>query len=158
MNRIIYLVAMISLIHASPATAKTIIGLYEKVAFPVQQFTLKAKIDTGARHSSLHALNIKIYQQNSKDWVSFDTEDDKGKTISFSAPVHRIARVKRHNGVTQKRPVIITSLCIGNILREVEVNLIDRTRFNYRLLVGRSFLEKNFLVDVANEYTQKPNC
>ncbi len=143
---------------AFSASAKQIIGINEQVALPTEGLELKAKIDSGAKNTSLHALNIKLFQQNGKQWVSFDTLNQKKETISLSAPVHRIARIKRHNGKSQERPVIITGVCIGNILRNVEVNLIDRSRLNYPLLIGRTYLDGNFLIDVSLKYTVKPNC
>jgi len=138
--------------------SKQIVGIYEKVSLPTKGLVLKAKIDSGAKNSSLHAVNIKRYQQNNKEWVLFETVDKKGGKIALSAPVARIARIKRHNGISQERPVIIVGICIGNILRDVEVNLIDRSILNYPLLIGRTYLDGNFLIDVSKQYTTKPNC
>jgi len=149
----------ILLLLASPFSyAKQIVGIYEKVALPTQELILKAKIDSGAKNTSLHALNIKLFQQNEKEWVSFDTLDGRGGLVSLSAPVYRIARIKRHNGASQERPVVIMGVCIGNISRKVEVNLIDRSRLNYPLLIGRTYLDGHFLIDVSQQYLQNPNC
>jgi len=149
---------LLSLVISPFSHSKQIMGIYEKVALPTQGLVLKAKIDSGAKNSSLHAVNIKLYQQNEKEWVSFDTLDGHGDQVSLSAPVHRIARIKRHNGASQKRPVVIMGICVGNILRTVEVNLIDRSRLNYPMLIGRTYLDGNFLIDVSQQYLQKPNC
>ncbi len=143
---------------SSLSFAKTVIGIYEHVALPVQGLTLKAKIDSGAKNSSLHAVDINLFLQNGRQWVSFKTENGKGEVINLSAPVHRIAKIKRHNQPSQKRPVIKTEVCIGNTLRTVEVNLIDRSVLNYPLLIGRSYIEDNFLIDVSQSYTREPNC
>lgn len=156
--KIIYCLLLTAWLVSPSAFAKQVIGIYETVALPTEGLELKAKIDSGARHTSLHALDIKIFKQNGKDWVAFKTNNGKGDTISLSAPVHRIAKIKRHNAPSQSRPVIITGVCIGNVLRNVEVNLIDRSRLNYPLLIGRSYIEGNFLIDVAVKNTVKPNC
>lgn len=158
MKKMISVVASIFLFSSLPSYAKQIVGIYETVSLPTKGLELKAKIDSGAKNSSLHALNIKRYQQNNKEWVSFDTVGKKGEKISLSAPVARIAKIKRHNGISQERPVIIVGVCIGNILRDVEVNLIDRSILNYPMLIGRTYLEGNFLIDVSKQYTAKPNC
>lgn len=154
----VYILSIALLLMSSSVFAKQIIGINEEVSLPIEGLTLKAKIDSGARNTSLHATNVKLFKQNEKDWVSFTTVDGKGGTIVLSAPVHRVARVKRHNGPSQNRPVIITSVCIGNVLRNVEVNLVDRTKLNYPLLIGRSYMEGRFLIDVSLKYTVKPNC
>ena len=140
------------------AGAKAIIGVYENASIPEFDLTLKAKIDTGARHSSLHAENIKLFKKEDRQWVSFSTKNDKGELVSFTKPVHRIAKIKRHNGVSQQRPVIITNICIANTLYIAEINLIDRSALNYPMLIGRSYLKHNFLVDVSEKYTKKPQC
>lgn len=149
---------LVLLVFSPMALAKQIIGIYEKVALPVHGLVLTAKIDSGARNSSLHAVNIKLFQQNDREWVSFDTVNGSGGMIHLSAPVHRIASVKRHSGKSQKRPVVIMSVCIDRILRNVEVNLIDRSILNHPLLIGRSYLEGRFLIDVSKKYLFKPNC
>jgi hypothetical protein len=156
--KIIYLLPLVLLLSSPFLSAKQIIGIYEKVALPTEGLVLKAKIDSGAKNTSLHALNIQLFQQNGKQWVSFDTVNGNDEKISLSAPVHRIAKVKRHNALSQKRPVIITGVCLANFLRNVEVNLIDRGRLNYPLLIGRTYLEGTFLIDVSLRYTTQPNC
>ena len=49
-------------------------------------------------------------------------------------------------------------ICLGNVYKEVEVNLEDRSKFNYQLLIGRSYLKNSFLVDASATFTLKPNC
>jgi hypothetical protein len=156
--KFIHFSSLLLLLVAPLASAKQIIGIYESVSLPTEGLELKAKIDSGAKNTSLHALNINIFKQNGKDWVAFETVNEKGNMVSLSAPVHRIAKIKRHNAPSQSRPVIIAGVCIGNVLRNVEVNLIDRSKLNYPLLIGRSYIEGNFLIDVALSYTVQPNC
>ncbi len=157
MKRIPFLLLM--LVFISPmGFSKQIIGVNEQVELPIEGLKLKAKIDSGAKNTSLHALDIKRFEQNGKDWVSFKTTDGEGKLIDLSSPVHRIARIKRHNSPSQERPVILTTVCIANVLRTVEVNLIDRSKLIFPLLIGRSYLDGYFLIDVSLKYTTKPNC
>jgi len=138
--------------------SKQIIGIYETVSLPTKNLVLRAKVDSGATNSSLHAVNIKRYYHHQREWVSFDTVNENGNVVSLSAIVKRTAKIKRHDGNSQERPVIEIGLCIGSIFREAEVNLIDRSMFDYSLLIGRSYLEGNFLIDVSIEYSAKPDC
>ena len=73
-------------------------------------------------------------------------------------PVVRTVRIKRHAGRSLERPVVLLSICVGSVHKEVEVNLVDRSRFQYPLLLGRSFLEGDLLVDSARRYTLAPAC
>ena len=70
----------------------------------------------------------------------------------------RVAKVKRHAGKAQERPVVRLGICVGDVLKEVEVNLVDRSRFEYRLLVGRSYLANDFLIDPGARYKTSPTC
>ena len=106
-------ILMFLLVLTPVSYAKVIIGIYEQVALPTKGLVLKAKIDSGAKNTSLHAVNIKLFKQNDKDWVSFDTINGKGETLSLSAPIYRIARIKRHSGVSQERPVKLRHQAIG---------------------------------------------
>jgi hypothetical protein len=56
------------------------------------------------------------------------------------------------------RPVIRLGICLGNVYKEVEVNLQDRSKFNYQMLIGRSYLKNSFLVDASATFTVETNC
>ena len=64
----------------------------------------------------------------------------------------------RHTGNSQMRPVILLRICLGGVRKEAEVNLVDRSRFKYPLLIGRSFLAGDFLIDSDQTYLLKPLC
>ena len=74
-------------------------------------------------------------------------------------PVKRVARIRDLNGPDQIRNVIEIGICLGDTYAVTEVTLFDRTGFNYRLLLGRSFLKKaGIVVDPDATHITKPRC
>lgn len=140
------------------ANAKQVVGWVEMVKIAEEGIELKAKIDTGARHTSLHCNCIIERKENGDKYVLFNIESDKGQIVKVQKKVIRQAKIKRHDGEFQIRDVIKLEICLGNVKKEVEVNLIDRSGLNYSLLVGRSFLQNDFLVDPAEKFLRKPSC
>jgi hypothetical protein len=143
---------------AEAAQAKTIIGWAEDAYIYPEAFVVKAKIDTGAAHSSLNAPAIHVYEHQGARWLRFSLTNRYGETILIQRPVGRIARIKRHHGQIQERPVITLELCISGTRRAVDVNVVDRSGFDYQLLIGRSFLQNDFLVDPAATGKSNANC
>jgi hypothetical protein len=70
----------------------------------------------------------------------------------------RTATIKRHYLKSQQRPVIKLGLCLGTIYKETEVNLVDRSGFQYRMLLGRKFMEGEVIIDPSAKYTVEPEC
>lgn len=120
--------------------------------------TLRAKLDTGARHSSIHAEDVQVVEDEQGTWVTFDIVSRQGKLHPQKRPLIRYSTVKRHFGKKQQRPVISLPICIGNQVKEVEVNLVDRTGLNYALLIGRSYLKETYLIDSSQVDRTTPNC
>jgi len=137
---------------------KKMVGLIEKVKVYPEKLLFYAKLDTGALNSSLNADRVQLFKRDGKDWVRFTVIDRKKKEVTLERPVLRIARVKQREGKFQERPVVLLNLCIGRIIKNVEVNLVDRNRFIYPLLIGRSYLIGEFAVDPAVKFTTKPDC
>lgn len=133
-------------------------GYLERAMIYPGPIAIKAKLDTGADNSSIHATNIKLGLQDGKQWVSFDVVTKTNVIQHFEKPVIRIARIKQRTGPPQERPVVSLEICLGSIKRSVDVNLENRERFEYRLLVGRSFLAGHALVDSGAEFTTEPAC
>lgn len=140
------------------AAEKAVIGWVERVHIYPGDFELHAKIDTGAKTSSLNAPNMDIYKREGDDWVRFEVTNRKGISHKFDEKIVRIARIRRHGGRFQKRPVIMLRVCVGTILRETQVNLINRKNFNYQMLIGRRFMDKYVVVDPQHTFLAKPNC
>ncbi|MBF0357778.1 MAG: ATP-dependent zinc protease [Magnetococcales bacterium] len=138
-----------------------VVGYIEKVKIFLlpDNIVLKAKIDTGAKTSSLDVDSLAFFSKQSKDWVRFSVTDDDGEQIQLSLPVERITRIRRAGTKSDKRPVVKISLCLGDYYKEGEVNLSEREGMNYPMLIGRRFLSKSFLVDSSQKFLQKnPKC
>lgn len=155
---IIVCIAMTASISTAEAPELNEVGWIERVRLMPGSVVLHAKIDTGADHCSLHAKNIEFYRIERQQWVRFSVRTRKGEEHFYERPVVRIAKIKRLKGRTQDRPVVPFTLCLGSSFREVEVNLVDRSNFAYPMLVGRSFLSGNVVINPAKTFTTEPKC
>jgi len=156
--RLRFVLALLPVLLASPAMAKEVVGWVEHVRVYPGNALVNAKVDTGAKTSSLDCECIDPLTVDGKPWVSFSVKDKSGLIVSIKKPVVRIARIKRHFGEEQRRYVVKLGICLGGVYREDEVTLVDRSGFNYPMLIGRSFLRKDFLVDPTNTYVTQPDC
>lgn len=137
---------------------KVAIGWLEKASIYPSELVLIAKLDTGAKNSSLNASHIIEFTRDDERWVRFVVADRTGHKVSFERKVHRAVRIKTHGVTPQSRVVVILGICLGAVYKEVEVNLIDRSDFNYPLLLGRSFIAGHFVIDPSRKFTTKPLC
>ena len=150
------------------AAVPTLCGRYEYIKLPEIGETLKAKMDTGALTASLSAKNIKTFTRDGDEWVSFQLATDGASSKVYEHKVSRISKIKsradededKDEAVSAKRPVVDLEMCLGNVKRTVEVNLTDRSSFNYPLLIGAKALrEFGAAVNPARRYTaDKPDC
>lgn len=134
------------------------IGWIEQVQIPAKDITFTAKIDTGADNSSIHASDVEIYEQNGDKRVKFSVQNKEGATSLFDLPLVRIAHIKRKRAEPIQRPVVSMLLCVGNTMKATLVNLANRKNFKYRMLIGRSFLKDDYLVNSGEKLTTKPTC
>lgn len=129
-----------------------VIGKYDRVTLPQLNLkNIRAKIDTGAKTSSLHCSFI---ESKDEKYVYFDVLDKSHKKYKkeiFKLPIIRVANVRSSNGLVEKRYVISTKVLIFDKIYDVEFTLRNREKMNYPILLGREFLEKGFLVDVKKE-------
>lgn len=112
--------------------------------------TLKAKLDTGADSSSLHATNIKLDKR--KKLVTFTHTDSNGVSHRITCPYVRLTRIKKRPFGYHERPVIRIQMQIGEKIFYANVNLTDRTNFNYKMLVGRKELRQGILIDSSKKH------
>lgn len=125
---------------------KRIIGQTEIVAIPDASLKLPARVDTGAQTTSVHAENIKVTNQT----VQFDLISEQGERIPMRLPVAKTSKVRSANGSEERIFVELTLELDGNT-KPVLVNLKDRSRMTYPLLLGRNWLENDYVVDVSQE-------
>jgi hypothetical protein len=124
---------------------------------------LKAKLDTGAKTSSMRADVLKIVKAKKKGGkrrVVFQIEDTNGKISTLERRLVRWVRIKSKKADTyHRRPVVDMEFCIGNRLVHDEVNLSPREDFIYPLLVGRNMIRAARLaVNPSKTFVTKPLC
>ncbi len=124
---------------------KAVIGRREYLSFPELGIpALLAKIDTGARTSSLHAEEIEIFEREGKEWVRFKTMGN----LHCEAPIVLDKIVKSSNGERSHRYFItVTGVTVNGFKIPTMLSLASRAQMRYPLLLGRRAL-KSFLVDV----------
>ncbi|MGE0860654.1 MAG: ATP-dependent zinc protease [Gammaproteobacteria bacterium] len=134
-------------------------GWLEWAALEPGHVLMRAKLDTGARTSSLSAVDIERFERDGFDWVRFvvPISADDGITgaaqrIPMELPLQREALIKRHGARASRRPVVHVELCLGGHKFTTPVTLTDRSRFNYPLLLGRSALRGRAVIDVDQTY------
>ncbi len=118
--------------------------------------SMRAKLDSGAKTSSLHAFDIKRIEKNGEEWVQFKTgslKKDDEKTVSLELPVMREVKIKRHFSKAQERPVVELTFCLDSRVYRTQFSLVDRSKFNYPVLLGRRLLKQNILIDPSTTYT-----
>ena len=152
------LVLFALIILCQPVHAKEIIGWVEKVAIYPGNIQLKAKIDSGAKSSSIHCDCQSVNKRKDGDWLRFTVTNYKGEQVTLERKIVRMVKIKRHFGEKQERPVIRLGICLKNVYKETEVNVIDRGGLNYQLLIGRDFLAGDFLIDPDSRLTSRPDC
>lgn len=135
-----------------PAT----IGWREWVQMPEFGVTeIKAKVDTGADNSSLHAFDIVRLEKDGVPYVSFEIHPRQRKhdpTIMCEAEVVMERKVRNPGGRTQLRPVIRTRLNVAGREFETLINLTTRDEMTFRMLLGRRSIRNEFLVDPGRSY------
>ena len=138
--------------------AKDVIGWVENVGVSSGNTIVKAKIDTGADSSSLHCECITPYERDGEQWVRFSITDVDDQSVSYEKKILRTTKVKRHFGEVQERIVVRMGICIGDQYGETDVSLVDRSGFNYSLLIGRKYLKDKFIVDPGETFMSSPQC
>jgi len=143
---------------AADTQGPTQVGWVEKVCLFPGGFRLPAKVDTGAVTCSLHAPNPTVHEKDGKKWVRFRIKDADGKDVTIERPVIGTRRIKRHFGKYQQQLVIKMGVCLGSLYREAEVSLVDRTGFEYPMLIGRDFMENAIVVNPSAKNMAEPVC
>ena len=130
-----------------------IIGRVENV-FLADGMKFKARIDTGAGLTSLHAMDLIEFERDGKPWVRFTIQESKGgKQKEVERRVKRFINIKQLTGEPQRRPIVLMTINMGPLDERVEVTLTDRTGYLYEVLIGRNFLRDRAVVDVGKKFT-----
>ncbi len=133
-----------------------IIGGAEWCALPGLNIpAIKARVDSGAKTSALHASNIQKINRRGEKWVSFEVhpiQETRRITIRCEAKVIDQRIVKSSSGISEKRFVIQSSMKIGSYEWNIELTLANRDSMGFRMLLGREAMENRVLVDPANSF------
>lgn len=128
------------------------IGWKEVVDLPdLDIHGVPAKVDTGARTSVLHCSHIQLIKKGRKQFVEFRPLDDfrHPATGTYTFPFHSERKIKNSFGQEENRYIINTTVSLFGEQHPIEISLRDRSGMEFPILLGRSFLRKKFVVDVA---------
>lgn len=135
---------------------KIILGSEEWCSFPELGIpTIKARVDSGAKTSALHAINIAPFMKDSENWVKFDInpiQNNLKTVIHCEAKLIDKRVVKSSSGYREQRYVIQTQLKIGNDNWAIEMTLTNRDSMGFRMLLGREAMSGRILVDPEQKY------
>ena len=116
---------------------------------------IKAKVDTGARTSALHAFDLDYFEDSLRLMVHFKAhprQHDTSLTVEAIAPVLEKRPIRNSGGQTQERPVILTTVSLGQQPWTIELTLTNRDVMGFRLLLGRTAIRQRFLVNPGSSY------
>ncbi|MBG54127.1 MAG: hypothetical protein CML99_17175 [Rhodobiaceae bacterium] len=134
-------------------------GWVEHVTLPSFDRLLIARLDTGAKTSSIYATNVEMTERDGRRWVSFTVPgDENGEELHLEKPVRRSVLIKRGTDEYDNRYVVDMEVCFNGQIYKTQVNLADRSHLNYPMLLGRRFLKDVALVHSGKTFITEPNC
>lgn len=136
--------------------SSTVAGWREWVSLPDAGVRwIKAKLDTGARSSALHAFELEEFERDGEAWVRFSVhpwQRSAEEAQVCELPVHDRRVVRSSSGHSQMRYVVLMEVALLGRTVTAEVTLSRRDEMGFRLLVGREALRQGFLVDPGRSY------
>ena len=116
---------------------------------------IKAKIDTGARTSSLHVIQLEKFVRDGADWVRFaihPLQRSTRETLHATAEVLEYRRVRSSSGQATLRPVVLTEVELLGRRWPIELTLANRDAMGFRMLLGREAVRGRYVVDPGRSY------
>lgn len=139
-----------------PDHSNTIVGWREWISLPGFGVPwIKAKVDTGARTSAIHAFDIEEFSRDGADWVRFAVhpwQRSSADPTVTEVPVHDRRTVRSSSGHSDYRIVVRTAIELVGTRIHGEVTLARRNQLGFRMLIGREALRPRLLVDPGRSY------
>lgn len=145
---------------------RVILGWLEQAYVANMPHRLRAKLDSGAKTSSIHGRVMGLFEQDGVQWLAFEfdwfevsrhqnnglSKSNQRTSYIINAPVVRQVRIKDHKNMSDVRWVVRLPIMIARQCWAADFNIADRSRFNYAILLGRDFLRDAALVDVRETF------
>lgn len=133
-----------------------IVGWRERIDIPELGLCgVRAKVDTGARTSCLHADDVEFFTKGAKRFVRFGATDDEGVEQEYQLRLKERRWITSSNGGREHRPVVGLTLVLGGLRWKAEVTLTSRSTMGFPMLLGREALRGRFLIDPDRSFVQK---
>ena len=138
----------------TPARERPIIGWREWVGLPELGVAwVKAKVDTGARSSSLHTWDVEVDEDHGVvRFAVHPFQHDDETTTSVTANLVERRDVRSSNGEVETRPVISTRIVVAGFVVPIELTLSARDEMGFRMLLGRTAVRRRFLIDPGRSF------
>lgn len=147
--------------------AKTTLGWLEHVSLSTVDMELDAKLDSGAKTSSLDAeiltdltdLKSVLKDDEADKTIIFRIKNEEGEDKIIESELIGISRIKKRGGGIEQRPTVKLNLCLAGVTLKGPVNLTDRSNFNYPMLIGRDMMaDAHILINPRAIYTRPAKC
>ena len=139
--------------------AKILVGWNENIDLPDWGIRrLGAKIDTGARSSALHVEDLEVLPRGRVRFRVVVHRVQRDRHVRVVARISRRARVRSSNGEFETRFFVKTTMRLGDVEKEIEMSLVDRGKMIHRMLLGRTALSGDFIVDVSRRHLLDPSA
>ncbi|UJP06278.1 MAG: RimK/LysX family protein [Nitrosomonas sp.] len=137
------------------AAEKTVLGALEHVYLDPPGLEFSARIDSGARTSSVNAMHIVEFERDGKPFVKFSMiHPQTDEVIEITRRLRRYVKIKeRGDRESQRRPVVRLRVAVANINEQIDFTLENRSKFKHQVLIGRNLLSDLAVVDVSKKYT-----
>lgn len=136
-----------------------LIGREEWCGFKQLQIpAIRARVDSGAKTSSIQATEIKLIKKNDEDWVSFTVyplqKNSKIQVRCYGKLVDKRS-IKGSFGISEERLIIRTPITIGKDTFDIELSLANRNTMEFRMLLGREAIINRYVINPGIKHSQK---
>ncbi|HHX82786.1 MAG TPA: hypothetical protein GX696_07390 [Pseudomonadaceae bacterium] len=143
---------------------KQVLGWLLNIRVYPDGLLMRAKLDSGARSSAMHAEDIEVFEDDDgRQMVRFvvldEHDDPDSDAMSLVLPLEREVNIKlRYTDDADARPVVKMEFCMAGKRHTALLSLTDRSNFNYPVLLGREFLKTAYLIDPSESFTHRTGC